>query len=98
MHNRVVLLAFESERSQSVLLSLSSKYRYKGKQTGIILSVTKLLPVRMYVPHASPVVGLHGEVVERLHAQVDSTPVTHNGVHYPLKENEQGQSDAKVRH
>lgn len=54
----------------------------------------KLLPVRVYVPHASPVVGFHGQVVECFHTQVDSTPIAHNGIHYPLKKNEQGQSNA----
>ena len=44
-------------------------------------------PVSWNVPHASPVVVLHGQILQCLHTQVDTQAITQYGVHKPLKHN-----------
>lgn len=42
-------------------------------------------PVGGYVPHTTPVVGLHREVLHCLHAQVDAECITNKRIHNPLQ-------------
>ena len=44
-----------------------------------------LVPVCWNVPHAAPVIRLHREVIERLHAQINPECVAYQSVHQPLE-------------
>lgn len=43
------------------------------------------LPIGRHVPHTTPVVWLHGQVIESFHAKVDAKSITQKCIHDPLK-------------
>lgn len=43
------------------------------------------LPIGRHVPHTTPVVWLHGQVIESFHAKVDAKSITQKCIHDPLQ-------------
>lgn len=60
------------KRMQFFFLTKSYKYPHNSS------------PICWNVPHPSPVIWLHGKIVQGLHTQVNTQTITYNGIHDPL--------------
>lgn len=56
------------------LFFLTKSYKYPHNSS----------PICWNVPHPSPVIWLHGKIVQGLHTQVNTQTITYNGIHDPL--------------